>query len=160
MTRSPVDASHFRQLLGHFATGVAVLTVREADGTLSGTTVNTLTSVSLSPPLVLMCLDRENDSHAAMRDADQFALNILASDQEELSRRFASDDRRFEGIGYRLSESGVPILDGVLAYIECECERHVEAGDHTVFFGRVVGGEVTDRRPLLYYRGGYAGLSG
>jgi flavin reductase (DIM6/NTAB) family NADH-FMN oxidoreductase RutF len=160
VTKPPVDAPNFRQLLGRFATGVAVLTTRGVDGEPTGTTVNTLTSVSLSPPLVLICLDRQHDSHAALSGAECFALNILANDQEELSRRFAAEDRHFQGVGYRLSDSSVPLLDGALAYIECELEKQVEAGDHTVFFGRVVGGEVAERRPLLYYRGGYAALAG
>lgn len=155
-----VDAAHFRQLLGRFATGVAVLATRDASGGPVGMTVNTLTSVSLDPPLVLVCVDRLHETHTALLTTDHFVVSVLASDQEAISRRFATGDARFDGVGYRLNDRGVPVLDGVLAHLECDVyERHL-AGDHTVFFGRVVGGAVSERRPLLYYRGGYSSLSG
>jgi len=123
-------------------------------------TINTLTSVSLDPPLILVCVDCQHDTHAALLTADHFVVSMLASDQEALSRRFASGDSRFDGVGYRLSDRGIAVLDGAVAYLECDVHEQVEAGDHTVFFGRVVGGDVTERRPLLYYRGGYTSLSG
>jgi len=155
-----VDASRFRQLLGRFATGVAVLATRDRNDQPIGMTINTLTSVSLDPPLILVCVDRQHDTHTALLDADHFVVSILASDQEALSRRFAIGDSRFDGVGYRLSDRGVAMLDGAIAHLECDVNGRYEAGDHTVFFGRVVGGDVTERRPLLYYRGGYTSLNG
>ncbi|MGH7700878.1 MAG: flavin reductase family protein [Gemmatimonadales bacterium] len=154
-----VDASQFRQLLGRFATGVTVLTTRTPDGRPIGMTASAVASVSLDPPLLLVCVDRRHDMHGALQTATHFALNVLAADQEALSRRFAADAvDRFDGVGYVESKRGLPLLDGVVATIECEKQTAVPGGDHTVFVGLVTGGAVTDRRPLLYYRGGYAAL--
>lgn len=159
MSLPGVEPALFRQLLGRFATGVTVLTTRAPDGEPIGMTASSVASVSLNPPLLLVSVDRQHDMHAALQVAPRFVLNILAADQEALSRRFAEDARnRFAGIGYQETEQGMPVLDGVLATIECEKQSIVAAGDHTVFFGLVTGGTVSDRPPLLYYRGGYAGL--
>ncbi|MGH7613600.1 MAG: flavin reductase family protein [Gemmatimonadales bacterium] len=156
---SGVGAAQFRQLLGCFATGVSVLTARAVDGRPVGMTASSLASVSLDPPLLLVSVDRANEMHHALEAAPHFVVNVLAADQEALSRAFAADDaNRFDGVGYRESRHGVPLLDGALAYIECVRHAAVPGGDHTVFFGLVTGGAVTDRRPLLYYRGGYANL--
>lgn len=157
---APVDAAHFRQLLGRFATGVAVLATRDSSGGPVGMTVNTLTSVSLDPPLILVCVDRLHETHAALLTADHFVVSVLASDQEAISRRFATGDARFAGVGYQLTDRGVAVVDGALAHLECDVYERHPAGDHTVFFGRVVGGAVSERRPLLYYRSGYSSLSG
>jgi len=155
-----VDAAQFRQLLGRFATGVTILTTRDVRGHPIGMTASSVASVSLAPPLLLVCVDRCHDMHAAMPATRRFVLNVLAADQEALSRRFAADHPdRFDGIGYTESEQGLPLLDGVLATIECDKQAETPAGDHTVFIGVVTGGSVTDRKPLLYYRGGYASLS-
>jgi flavin reductase (DIM6/NTAB) family NADH-FMN oxidoreductase RutF len=154
-----VDPAQFRQLLGRFATGVTVLTTRTPDGRPLGMTASSVASVSLDPPLVLACVSLIHDMHAALEAGSHFVLNILAADQEALSRRFAEDmDDRFEGVGYRPSKHGIPLLDGVVTTIECVKQSSTPGGDHTVYFGLVIGGSVTDRPPLLYYRGGYAGL--
>jgi flavin reductase (DIM6/NTAB) family NADH-FMN oxidoreductase RutF len=151
-----VDAAQFRQLLGRFATGVSVLTARDAGGTPQGMTASSIASVSLHPPLLLVAVDHANDMHAAMRTATHFVVNILAADQEALARAFAAETtNRFDGVGYRETRLGIPLLEGALAYIECAKHAEMAGGDHTVFFGLVTGGEVTERRPLLYFRGGY-----
>lgn len=156
-----VDAALFRHLLGRFATGVTVITTRHADGQPEGMTASSVASVSLEPPLLLVSVDRQNVMHEALAQASHFVVNILAADQEALSRRFAElEQNRFEGVGFHASRLGLPILDGVLAHIECVKDAVVPAGDHTVYVGLVTGGAVTDQRPLLYYRGGYADLSG
>jgi len=161
VTMSGVDPATFRQLLGRFATGVTVVTTRTSDGRPLGMTASSVASVSLDPPLLLVCVDRKNDMRGALEHARHFVLNVLAADQEALSRRFAAEATdRFDGVDYRDNKQGLPVLDGVLATIECEKTDVVPGGDHTVYFGRVTGGAVTDRRPLLYYRGGYAGLAG
>lgn len=155
MTMRGVEAPLFRQLLGRFATGVTVLTTRGP----VGMTASSVASVSLDPPLVLVSVDRQHEMHGALEAEPYFVLNILAADQETLSRRFAGDEpNRFSGVGFHLNKQGIAVLDGVLAHIECERQTAIPAGDHTVFVGLVIGGSVTDRRPLLYYRGGYAGL--
>jgi len=153
---TPVDADQFRQLLGRFATGVTVVTVRSASGAPLGMTASSLASVSLDPPLVLVSVDRANDMHDALKTAPHFAINILTADQEILSRRFASTDpNRFDGVGYREGRNGLPLLNDVVAHIECAMHGAVPGGDHTVYFGLVTGGDVTEARPLIYYRSGY-----
>ncbi len=155
-----IDPALFRQLMGRFATGVTVVTVMSPDGTPSGMTVNSLSSVSLDPPLVSICIDRGAVMHAALTGAPAFVVNILRSDQEAVSRRFAEDlPDRFDGVGYGLSSDGHPILDGVLAHLECTVHASIEAGDHSVLLGRVVGGASSEGHPLLFYQGGY-GLDG
>lgn len=154
-----VDAAQFRQLLGRFASGVTVLTARRADGRPVGMTASSVASVSLDPPLLLVAVAHTNDMHDALLGAAHFAVNILAEDQETLARRFAEvEANRFDSVGFREGRYGVPLIDGVLAHIECAKQSAVPGGDHTVFFGLVTGGEVSERRPLLYYRGGYGGL--
>ncbi len=161
MTMRGVEPPQFRQLLGRFATGVTVVTARGPGGGPVGMTASSVASVSLNPPLLLVCVDRTHDMHAALEAGQHFVLNVLAADQEALSRRFAEDDEnRFDGVGYKENRHGIPVLDGALASIECVKQTAVPGGDHTVFFGLVTGGNVTDRRPLLYYRGGYASLHG
>jgi len=153
---TPVDADQFRQLLGRFATGVTVVTARSASGAPLGMTASSLASVSLDPPLVLVAVDRANDMHEALKTAPHFAINILTADQEILSRRFASTDpNRFDGVGYREGRNGLPLLNDVVAHIECAMHGAVPGGDHTVYFGLVTGGDVTEARPLIYYRSGY-----
>jgi len=155
-----VDPPQFRQLLGRFATGVTVLTARTPAGEPIGMTASSVASVSLDPPLLLVSVDKSHDMHAALERGTHFVLNILSADQEALSRRFAaSEPDRFRGVSYRENERGIAVLDGAVAHLECEKRTAVPGGDHTVFFGLVVGGDVTDGCPLLYYRGGYAGLS-
>jgi flavin reductase (DIM6/NTAB) family NADH-FMN oxidoreductase RutF len=154
-----VDPDHFRQLLGRFATGVTVLTVTTPEGTPLGMTANSLASVSLQPPLISVCVDREADMHDAILRIPEFVVNVLASHQEALARRFADQhEDRFEGIGYHLSPEGLILLDGALAHIECRRHTHYPGGDHTIVVGQVVGGVTGKGRPLLYYRGGYAAL--
>ncbi len=154
-----VDPAQFRQLLGSFATGVTVVTTRDSAGRPIGMTASSVASVSLNPPLVLVSIDQANDMHPALSAAKRFVLNVLAHDQEALSRRFAAEHPdRFDGVAYRESKHGLPVIEGVVASIECEKQATAPGGDHTVFFGLVTGGTASDRRPLLYHRGGYTGL--
>ncbi len=160
MTQNAVDPAQFRQLLGRFATGVTVITARDASGRPHGMTANSLSSVSLEPPLLLLSIDHEAAMHGLLVTAPGFAVNILASSQETVSRRFAQDrEERFDGIGYQESPRGLILLDGALAHIECERAATHEAGDHTILVGRVVAGSAADGRPLCYFRGGYASLA-
>lgn len=156
MPMPDVDSAEFRQLCGYFATGVVVITARSGDGTPAGMTANSFASVSLLPPLVSVNVDHANDMNAVLKQVGSFAINVLGSGQEALSRRFAGNQSgRFEGIGYRTDDTGFILLDGVLATILCQTHSSSEAGDHSIFVGRVVGGSVAAGRPLLYYRGGY-----
>lgn len=151
-----VGPARFRELVGCFATGVTVLTTRTPDGQPVGMTASAVASVSLDPPLVLVCVDRRHDMHPALGAARHFVLNVLAADQEPLSRRFADlTNDRFAGVTWHDNADGMPVLQGVVAAIECEKQSAVPAGDHTVFFGLVTGGRTTARDPLVYYRSAY-----
>lgn len=153
------DPALFRQMLGRFATGVTVLTVTAPDGRPHGMTASSLASVSLDPPLLLVCVDRAARMHALITGADAFVVNVLARDQEELSRRFADPhDDRFEQVGYHTTRDCLVHLAGALAHIECRRQALYEAGDHTIVLGRIVGGDAREGRPLMYFRGGYAAL--
>ena len=152
-----IDPDEFRSVLGRFATGVTVVTARDTDSVDHGLTVNSFTSLSLAPPLVLVCIDHEASLHPAMTACSHFAINILASGQEALARRFAAPETdRFEGVGYTRGMCGAPILDDVLAYLECRATRAIPGGDHTIFIGEVEHAETRTAGPLLFYRGGYA----
>lgn len=159
MSRPDLDPADFRRLLGRFATGVSIITLTLPDGRPAGMTANTLTSVSLDPPLALVCIDHAAELYDALLAAPGFVLNILEASQEALSRRFAAKHLdRFDGIGYHTSPEGQPILDGVLASIECAPHATFPGGDHTIVVGRVLRGTTTDGAPLVYFRGGYTGL--
>jgi len=155
---SPDD---FRRVLGHFATGVSVVTTCDADGRPTGLTVSALASVSLDPPLVLVCVDHKSQTYPALRERGRFAVNMLRIEHEALSRRFASTRLdKFDGVPFRLSALGLPLIDDALAQIECmTVSAHVE-GDHTIFVGRVERAHLGGGEPLLYYRGHYHRLQG
>ncbi|MEP6730404.1 MAG: flavin reductase family protein [bacterium] len=155
-----IDPDSFRSVLGRFASGITVVTALDADRRDVGMTVSAFCSVSLNPPLVQACVDHAASMYDALRQAPAFCVNILASEQEALSRRFAADDstHRFDGIGYSRGENGIVLLDDALAHIECRMHSMHEAGDHTLFIGEVEHATARDARPLLYYRGGYAQL--
>jgi flavin reductase (DIM6/NTAB) family NADH-FMN oxidoreductase RutF len=136
------------------------VTVVQPDGRPAGMTASSLASVSLQPPLVSVCIDHQADLHQLIVSAPEFVVNILESEQEALSRRFADPiEDRFEGVGYHRSPEGLVLLDGALAHIECERHALFPGGDHTIVLGRVIGGNTSNGHPLLYYRGGYATLS-
>lgn len=162
MTTSPppVDPTLFRQLLARFATGVTIITARDSEGYPVGMTASSLTSVSLAPPLVSVCVDVTADMHRTLSACGTFVINILSSEQQALSHRFANEpaESRFTDIAYQVTEHGLVILPDTLAYISCERFADFPLGDHTLFVGRVTGGAATDGHPLLYYRGNYASL--
>lgn len=152
-----IDSATFRSVLGRFASGVTVMTTRDATGRDHGMTVTAFCSVSLEPPLVLCCVEHVAVMHDVIATAPRFAVNILSESQESLSRRFAEQmDDRFDGIGYTRGITGAALLEGILAYLECEVAARYEGGDHTIVLGRVIAAAAHDERPLLYYRGGYA----
>lgn len=155
-----IDPFLFRQLCGHFATGVSVVTAHDAGGVPVGMTINSFTSVSLDPPLIAIAVDHVATMHPALLGSGRFVVNVLEAHQESLSRRFASGlSDRFDGVGWHSSDAGDVLLDGALAHIACEKLQEIPAGDHTLFIARVVGGAAGEQgRPLLYYRGGYADI--
>lgn len=154
--RDPHAAAHFRQTLGHFPTGVTIVTGLGESGP-SGLAVGSFMSVSLAPPLIAVCPGKTSRSWPAIRETGAFCVNILADDQEELCRLFAiSGGDKFDGIGWRLSPAGTPIIDDVLAWIDCELIEEHDAGDHTLVLGRVRALHVERSvEPLVFYRGGF-----
>jgi flavin reductase (DIM6/NTAB) family NADH-FMN oxidoreductase RutF len=154
-----VSKDEFRRALGHFATGVTVVTSRGEDGNLRGITVSAFSSLSLEPPLVLICIDKKASLHDHLKEGEHFAVNILAADQELISRRFASKEPdRFEGLGYREGDTGAPLINGALASIECRIVHSYLGGDHTIVVGEVLATHVNEGDPLAYFRGGYVRL--
>lgn len=152
-----VDQSAFRAVLGRFATGVTVVTALDRRGRDVGMTVSALASVSLDPPLVLICIDHSASIYNAISKASHFIANILSEGQEALARRFAErGTNRFAGIGYDRGMNGAAVFQEVLGYIECEIVARHEAGDHDVIIGEVNVAVSNEGKPLLYYRGGYA----
>lgn len=153
---STLDSRELRNALGAFATGVTVVTAMQPDGTPRGFTANSFTSVSLDPPLVLVCVAKTAGSCAIMQASDHMAINILAEDQKDVSASFASrNGTRFEGIEWWKGASGAPILPGTAAMLDCLMERHIDAGDHVILIGRVIDFAHTSIAPLGYCRGAY-----
>jgi flavin reductase (DIM6/NTAB) family NADH-FMN oxidoreductase RutF len=138
---------------------VTVVTTKAEDGSDHGMTVSAFCSVSLEPPLVLICIEKTASAHEALTTAPAFVVNILSAKQEQIARRFAIVDiDRFEGVGFSRSRNGIAVLDDVLGIIECNRVALHDAGDHTVIVGEVEAGRAEIGSPLLYYRGGYAQL--
>ena len=155
-----IEQDLFRAVLGRFASGVTIVTTLDSDGRDHGMTVSAFSSLSLDPPLVLVCIDHSASIWPVLKHAAHFAINVLGSTQEALSRRFSSrDGDRFEGVGFTRGTSGVALLDDTLAAVECTVTTRVEQGDHTILIGIVEFGVARDLQPLLYYRGGYASLT-
>lgn len=158
-----LDPHEFRRLMGNWATGVTVVTMPTESG-LWGMTANSFTSISLEPTLVLVSVDRVTRTIGHLERSGAWAVNILAEDQEQLSRIFAmkedSEERTLARVSYRLGKSGAPLIDGCLATIECQTWATYDGGDHVLFLGEVQDAEVSEsaERPLLFYHGRYARL--
>lgn len=152
-----IEPRAFRAVLGHYPTGVCVITGRSGDGAACGLVVGSFTSVSLDPPLVAFIPDRRSTSWPHLRSGGRFCVNVLGEDQLDLCRHFAiSGGDKFHGVGHRLSRHGMPILDGVVASIDCDLEREIDAGDHSIVLGRVRELQVErEAGPLLFFKGGY-----
>jgi flavin reductase (DIM6/NTAB) family NADH-FMN oxidoreductase RutF len=158
-TAPVVDQATFRSVLGRFATGITVVTARDADGKDFGITVSALAALSLAPPLLLICIDRRARIHPVLLTASHFAVNVLSDEQEEVSRRFAAHlDDRFEGVGFTRGVTEAALLHGALAHIECALTECHPGGDHSILVGTVIAASADHRHPLLYYRGGYVQL--
>jgi flavin reductase (DIM6/NTAB) family NADH-FMN oxidoreductase RutF len=151
-----IDESRFRQVLGHFPSGVTVITARAEDGTPAGLAVGSFASLSLDPPLVLFCAAKSSSTWPKIEAAGHFCVNILSEDQETLCRQFASKTPdKFAGVGWKPGQTGAPILNDVLGWIDCRIESVQDGGDHHIVVGRVLELESSSGRPLVFYRGGY-----
>lgn len=157
----PLDSRTFRQVLGQFATGVAVVTASAADGTRIGMTMSSFNSVSLDPPLVLFSVDRRALSLPAMREARGFGINILGEEQRELSDRFARAlEDKWSAVDHHLGAHDVPLLKGALAHLECVPHAIHEGGDHEIFIARVLRVSAPGTKtPLIFFRGRYHALA-
>jgi flavin reductase (DIM6/NTAB) family NADH-FMN oxidoreductase RutF len=149
----------FRRAMGRFATGVTIITTRLGDD-LHGMTANAVTSLSLDPLLVLVCVDKTADTHDILAKAGVFAVNILNKDQSEISDRFAKKEfdgaHGLEDLPHTFAVTGAPILEGSIAYLDCRTVTEHHGGDHTIFIGEVVEAkELDDGEPLVFYRGKY-----
>lgn len=155
-----IDQAEFRRVLGHFASGVTVVTACQA-GVCHGMTVSAFTSLSLEPPLILLCIDQRAHCHDVLLSAGTFVVNILAEDGEWLSRLFAGrDPDKFAKVRYRIGRAGAPMLDEALGVIECRVHSQYPGGDHSIFVGEVIATEVRRKsKPLLYFRSGYGQLA-
>lgn len=154
-------ALRLREALGNFVTGVTVITTRN-EGGLHGLTANSFSSVSLDPPLVLFSLSRTADCFDAFEGAEFFAINILRSDQEALSSRFATKEiDKWSGVGWRPGLGDCPLLDGAIATFECQVTARHEGGDHVIYVGEVLGfAQYPEGAPLAFFRGRYTGVAG
>ena len=156
-----IDPKELRRLMGQFATGVTIITTRDTEGRPYGLTANAFTSLSLDPPLVLICIDRKAETFSHFYASRSFVVNILAEDQQELSTRFAkSGGFKFEGLHYETNATGVPVLDGTIAHLECALVETHDAGDHVIHVGQVENFAVRAGRPLLFFQGRYGQLVG
>jgi flavin reductase (DIM6/NTAB) family NADH-FMN oxidoreductase RutF len=155
-----IDKSELRRVMGHFATGVTVITTRDENGRPFGLTANAVTSVSLTPPLILVCVDKTADTYPYFDRSKVFTVNILSDTQEGISRRFATTGiEKFEGVGYHRTETGCAVLDDAVGHLDCRIIDSYDAGDHTIYMGEVLSADANDVPPLLFFRGGYRKLA-
>ncbi len=157
------DAAAFRRALGQFATGVTVITTRAPSGALIGITASSFNSVSLSPPLVLWSLATRSASMPVFRSNSHYVVNVLAASQLELCKRFATvKGDRFEGVSHAAGDTGMPVLDGALAWFECHNRSRYDEGDHVIFVGEVercgVHERASETEPLVFHNGEFHGL--
>ena len=153
------DSKLQRQIMGRFATGVTVMTTRYGDGEITGMTANAVMSLSLDPPLVVVSVDKNAQIYECLKDGQIYAINILTRDQKDISTLFATTGPKdFSGLRWKVSETGAPILNDTLGYVDCKLTDVLAAGDHDLFVGEVVAGELGEGAPLLFYSGKYRSL--
>ena len=160
MPTSALSSSEFRKALGHFTTGVTVVTVEREPGKIHGMTANSFTSVSLNPMLVLVCVDHRANMHSLLQKRKQFGVSILKQNQQAVSEYFAKRQHSTEaeqrlGIHFRRTPSGAPVIEGTLLQMSCKVIASHIAGDHTIFIGEVEDAELHEGEPLVYFRGEY-----
>ena len=157
----PVDDASFRLALSQFATGVAVVLTRDAAGAPAGLTVNAFSSVSLDPPLVLICVDIRSDAHDPNAESGIFGVSVLSATQEDISRRFSwRGPEKFEGFVLEHGETGALLVPGAVAHLECAVVGAHRAGDHTIYVGEIRVLRASPGPPLLYHRGAYRRVEG
>ena len=159
MSSAVVPADLFRRACALFPTGVAVLTTRAQDGTPHGLTVNAFCSLSLTPPLVLVAVDRACSVFETFEKSGHFAVNFLSSEQRDLSVRFSElPEGRFTGVAWTAGAAGAPVLEGAIGSIECRTTQILDAGDHKALIGEVIAAGIGEGDPLVFFRSGYSVL--
>jgi 3-hydroxy-9,10-secoandrosta-1,3,5(10)-triene-9,17-dione monooxygenase reductase component len=154
-----IDLQELRRVMGHFATGVTVVTTKDGEDAPFGLTANAFASLSLNPPLALICVDKAAQCYSCFEGSKIFAINVLGEEQEEISRRFATKGaQKFNGIPWHKSESGLALLDGAIGHIECKVVHTYDGGDHTIYVGQVLRAKTTGERPLIFFKGKYTRL--
>ena len=154
-----MDPREIRHVLGHFATGVTIVTTKDKAGVPTGITANAFSSLSLNPPLVLVCIDKKANCYECFEDSGVFAVNLLGEHQEQLANRFATKGiEKFQDTAWRMSANGIPLLDQTIGHIECTVTQGYEGGDHTIYLGEIIHAEAAGDRPLLFYKGKYQRL--
>lgn len=155
-----IDDAQFKLAMAHFASGVTVVTT-VVNGTPYGMTVASFASLSLHPPLVIICIEKSVKSHDAIVAAKKFGVNILGQNQAEISGRFASKkiEDKFSGVAVRHGELGVPLLEGAITTLECRVHDQLPGGDHSIFVGEVVEAKTSEGAPLVYFSSGYHQLA-
>ncbi len=155
-----VSKDDFKKVMGSFAAGVTVVTTVDADGKPWGLTATAFSSLSMDPPLCLVCIDKKSGSHQAVEGSKKFAVNFLRDAQEAVSNKFASrSEDKYSGVEHTLgAETGCPLLAGALATMECRLVNVFDGGDHSIFVGELCSVEVSEGVPLVYWRGGYRKL--
>ena len=157
----PIEPQELRRVMGHFATGVTIITTQDKEGNPNGLTANAFMSLSLNPPLVLISVDKAATCYACFEPQNGFTVNFLSEDQEDISRRFATKGiDKFAGIEWHAGRNGAAIIEGALAHVECKITQCYEGGDHTIVVGEILDINATGERPLLFYKGQYQRLSG
>ena len=160
MSEMQIEAATFREVLGNYPTGVCVITAMGVDGKPVGMVVGSFSSVSLDPPLVGFFPARSSSSWPQIEQAGHFCVNVLASDQTGLCRQIAAPGDKFAGVEYAVSDHGLPVLEGIVAAIECRLDSVIDAGDHLLVLGHVVRLETRrDADPMLFFRGKYGGFA-
>jgi flavin reductase (DIM6/NTAB) family NADH-FMN oxidoreductase RutF len=151
----PIDDAQFKLAMSHFASGVTIVTT-EHEGTPYGMTVASFASLSLHPPLVLVCIEKSVKTHQVIESAGKFGVSILAKEQADISGKFASKrDDKFEGVAVTRGELGVPLIANAITTLECAVREALPGGDHTIFVGEVMNAQTREGAPLLYFRSAY-----
>jgi len=154
------DVMLMRRAMGQFATGVTVITTVSPDGEPAGCTISAFCSLSLDPPLVLVCIDKARAMHQLLTTAPGYVVNVLRADQQDLAQRFARrGDDRFSGLTLRYGRHDIPHIGGAIAHLECDRHAVLDGGDHAIILGRIQGLAVHDGEPLLYARGTFLNLA-
>jgi flavin reductase (DIM6/NTAB) family NADH-FMN oxidoreductase RutF len=155
----PITQDEFRAALSKFASGVTVVTTKDSKGNLHGITVSAFCSVSLKPPLILICIEKNAGSHNAFDESKLFIINVLREEQMHHSNHFASPlEDKFEGVEIEEGAEGIPVLKDTLATLECKLVETCEGGDHTIFIGQIEKAIINEGKPLIYFHGDYRSI--